>query len=181
VIQPEPAHDFDYWVDVAVDLGTVLAIVIGALWAGFKFKKFRTLKQKAEQSVEGELLGSSDGTRAIRARVALGNRGATKMPLRWCFVGVFAVWDPASKWTPIGGEPVLEHHDSLEPGEPITDEVLIPLVGNEKALAYRLEFIVHEQDPKGGDMTEWITRTVVPGELQPVGQEAHRSTEGTGE
>ena len=141
---------------------------MGVPW---KFAKGRTFKHRAELSVEGELLSSAD-KHAIRARVLLRNTGLTKIPLRGKFVRLHAMasatWRDGN-WKQLGTENVLQDHDWVEPGEPIDDEVLIPLSERDPALAYQLEFIVFEETerPFKSGQIQWTARRLIGGVLQP--------------
>jgi hypothetical protein len=157
------------WIGAVQNIVSVLAIILGAIWAYYKFLRGRTFSHRAELAVTGDLLGNED-KRAIRARVTLKNMGLTKLPLRTKVVRVDAIypagWDDR-KWERLTTVNVLEPHEWVEPQEPIADEVLIPLEGAQDALAFVVQAIVFERRKKGGGL-QWTAQQIVPSELTPL-------------
>lgn len=164
------------WVGTVLNVVQIVAIVVGAVWAYYKFVRGRTFARRAELSVAGEVL-SSDATAAVRARVSLRNTGAAKIPLRAKALYVHAAdqseWRPPRvTWRKVAALKVLEPHGWLEAQETIADDVVVPLPtpeSSEHPLVYRLECRVYEQRGgrrKGG--IKWTAEAIVPAGLRPA-------------
>jgi hypothetical protein len=162
----------------------IVAIVAGAGWAYFKFARGRTLKPRAELDVTGRVV-SDGGHRAMLAKVTFKNEGLSWIQFeRPAQKGVFVHELTAAQWP----EPdrsvawgdsvmrslVLEDHDWVEPGETVSDEVLVPLgSGDDEPLAYCVIARVAVRQRRvllrtvAGE--QWAANVVVPGRLEPVG------------
>src|SRR5262245_25092379 len=133
------------WVGAAQNAVAAAAIIIGAVWAYYKFLRGRTFSHRAELSILGVLL-EGHGRSGIRVRASVKNLGLTKLPLRLKIVRVLAIgeegWDD-SEWRWVKSVPAFEAHDWLEPQEIVTDELLVPLrAGESDALAYVVQLVV---------------------------------------
>ena len=169
------------WVDSVGGIAAVIniaAVVVGGVWAYFKFAKGRTFAYRMELSLEGGLLVAG-GVRALDVRVTLRNTGAAKVPLGQALkiVRVYgarrAEWlgDATLDWgDPLAIVEVLEHHAWIEAQEVIGDEVLVPVPSGEadQWLAYRCECMVVTGGRRGGGELRWTAYTVVPAALAGV-------------
>src|SRR5438093_1187516 len=73
--------NFGDWVSAAQNAVQIAAIVIGALWAYYKFFRGRIFRRRAEVGLDASLL-TEDSSRAIRAKATLTNTGGSDIPLR---------------------------------------------------------------------------------------------------
>ena len=180
------------WIRAVLALVQIAAIVIGALWAYWKFFKGRIFHRRAEPIVEASLL-SANSSYAIQAKVTLKNTGSADIPLRVTLLTVapYVAGDVDEYGRPLWPEVARAHafkdHDSVESQETIIDALLIPLRkddGPERGdvLAYRVTCQVYErrtaswldrlwgvllrrQVEVGGGIC-WTTKTIVPAALE---------------
>ena len=174
------------WISAALALVQIAAIVIGALWAYWKFFKGRIFHRRAEPTVEASLL-TADSSYAIRARVMLKNTGSADIPLRVTLLTVapYVAGDVDEygrpTWPEVARAHAFKDHVSVESQETIIDDLLIPLRkddGPERGgvLAYRVMCQAYERRtttwsdrvrkllrrPVEGTSICWTTKTVVP-------------------
>jgi hypothetical protein len=142
--------DWTGWVSVAQNGVQILALVVGAAFAYWKFFRGRTFHRRLEPTVNGERV-AADSVEAIRARVTLKNTGASNVPLHRKALRVFAVgpdgWGTTKtpEWERLATVPVFEEHEWVESEEVISDEVLIPVRPAELVpWAYRVVFVVDD-------------------------------------
>lgn len=158
------------WISAVADVVQTAAILVGAAWAYFKFVRGRIFARRTELTVSGELL--TDGAaRAMRARVALRNTGASDIPLRIAGVWVYAADTSSGRagepaWTEVAKAKVLTKHQAIEAQESIAEEVLVALPQAQPP-AYRVELRVYDQKKRGG-ATQWSSQSIVPGALRPA-------------
>jgi hypothetical protein len=162
----------------------IVAIVAGAGWAYFKFARGRTLKPRAELDVTGRIV-SDGGHRAVLAKVTFKNEGLSWIQFeKAAQKGVFVHELTAGRWPEadrnvewsdsVMRSLVLEDHDWVEPGETVSDEVLVPLgLSGDEPLAYRVVARVAVRQRRVLLRTvpgeQWAANVVVPGRLEPVG------------
>jgi hypothetical protein len=182
----------DGWVklaEIANDVATTLAILVGGAWAYFKFLRGRTFASRAELEVAGSLF-AYDRDQIIHAKVTLTNMGLSKLSLMPSGKVIYLYGIPASQWSPEGNvewqklvvSKVLEGHRWIEAQETVSDDALIPVpirgyAPDENWLAFRLQAQVWGKRPKGRKRgTRWIASVTVPAgikrsafdELQPT-------------
>jgi hypothetical protein len=165
------------WISAALNIAQIAAIVIGGLWAYWKFVKGRIFHKRAEPTVEASLL-SIGSSYAVRARVTLENTGSSDVPLRVTLL-ILAAYSGAlderghAQWRDVARAHAFcddagkRDHEEVESQETITDEVLIPLGPNDtpeqEVFAYRVTCQVYERRSSGrGGGICWTTKTVVP-------------------
>jgi hypothetical protein len=173
--------NFGDWVSAVQNAVQIAAIVIGAVWAYYKFFRGRTFHRRAEVRLDASLLAEAS-SRAVRAHATLVNTGTADIPLRVKAVKVlsFKRGDVDEKgrprWADVAIAPVFQDHGWIESQETITDDVLIPLSSDdadEGVVAFRVTCVVYERrrrrlsevlhlraDPGGGIC--WTTHTIVP-------------------
>ncbi len=129
-----------------------LAILVGGLWAYFKFARGRTFWRRLEPAITAEVV--HDGPVAMIVTVlTLKNVGLAQVPI--VHEGsALRIYSTETPHKPIGGQPmewteqgirsVFEEHDWVESGETICDEQLIP-VGAGDHCALRLELLVRSE------------------------------------
>lgn len=165
------------WISAVLALVQIAAIVIGALWAYYKFFRGRIFHKRAEPTVEPTLvrLGTSY---AVRAKLTLENTGSSDIPLRLTLLTLLAnnVGDVDEnghlRWREIGRAHAFKDdsgnpdHDEIESQETITDDLLIPIgpddTPDKGVLAYRVICHVYEKRTDGRDAICWTTKAIVP-------------------
>jgi hypothetical protein len=162
------------WISAALNIVQIAAIVIGALWAYWKFFKGRIFHKRAEPTVEARLL-AADSSYAIGARVTLKNTGSSDIPLRVTLISVstYVAGDVDEhgrpQWPEVARAHAFRDHESVESQETIVDDLLIPLrkehaPGRQAVLAYRVTCQVYERRKEGGGIC-WTTKTIVPASI----------------
>jgi hypothetical protein len=152
---------------------TSAAVVVGGIWAYFKFIRGRTFAHRAELDVTPSL-DQSTGASYLSVTVTLKNTGLSKLPLNANMkaVRLSGIAGDASDglrqaaWRRILTSPILETHAWLEAQETVTDTVVYSLhvsdVEGPRAAVYQIEAIVGSRrrliTRKG---TQWSARAVV--------------------
>lgn len=120
-------------VEIIGGLATVLAIVVGGIWAYFKFVKGRTFRPRLEVGILGEWR-EIDGTHLLQTTVSVKNIGASQVELlqRGTGLRISRIADSASGQVALAWEDgpviaILEDHAWIEPGETISDDALVRL------------------------------------------------------
>jgi hypothetical protein len=137
------------WADLVGTIITGLAILVGGLWAYFKFAKGRTFRPKVEIEMSGQWLTTErkkwlkvERQQWLQARIRVKNIGASKVRLRQEGTGLrvrvlaanqasppdYAKWERAIWYV------ILDDHAWIEPGETVSDDLLLNL-GTGPALA----------------------------------------------
>jgi hypothetical protein len=159
------------WIGAVLDLVQIAAIIIGALWAYYKFFRGRIFHKRAEPSVESSLLRTGSSY-AIRARVTLENTGSADIPLRVTLISVatYVAGDVDEhgrpQWPEVARAHAFRDHESVESQETIVDDLLIPLRKEDSpeeqaVLAYRVTCQAYERRSSGGGIV-WTTKAIVP-------------------
>jgi hypothetical protein len=137
----------------ASNIASSVAIIIGGVWAYFKFIKGRVFARRAELSVSSKFEESTE-TAYLSVTVTLKNNGMSKLPLNenMKLVRVLGlIPDPSTRlgvagWERIATFPILTQHAWLEAQEAVTDTVLCRLGRPDRAdrnhEAYQVEAIV---------------------------------------
>lgn len=120
--------------DILVAVVTTIAVIVGGLWAYFKLIKGRTFRPHVEVGVSAEWLGA-DGNLGLKVSVQVKNIGAAKVELLQNGTGtrisrIAGVQEdaPAERaWESLGVYEIFLHHEWIEPGETIVDDLLIRL------------------------------------------------------
>ena len=118
------------WADGAAALVQATAIVVGGIWAYFKFVRGRTFAKRAELSVTPTLLPEEKPK--LKVRATLRNAGLSKIPLRTQAVFIYGIYAAPTVENPIAtkeqqlGKPkkIFAAHQWIEAQETVTDEVL---------------------------------------------------------
>jgi hypothetical protein len=179
-----PAMNTGDWISAVLALVQIAAIIIGALWAYYKFFRGRIFHKRAEPSLEGTLVSAAESY-GVRVKLTLKNTGSSDIPLRVTLLTLAAhkVGDVDEKghlrWREVArahafrnddGEP---DHVEIESQETITDEVLIPIgpddTPNDEVFAYRIMCQVYETRKSGGGIC-WTTKAIVPVERATVSE-----------
>jgi len=121
---------------------TAVAVIIGAIWAYYKFVKGRTFRQRLK--IEAEAAWIEQGKHLfIHCSVALSNIGASQFDIvqEGTALRVFTLESPTSDpsgtivWKRVETAEIFARHSWIEPAEKIIDDVLVrPLNGDEKRI-----------------------------------------------
>ncbi len=111
-----------------------LALIVGGAWAYLKFLRGRTFAYRADIELAGEIVDLRRRP-AVMAHLSFTNTGLSKLPLKeggkviHLYGTSAAVWAPPAEleWRRIFTALVLAEHDWIEPGETVTEDVLLPL------------------------------------------------------
>jgi hypothetical protein len=194
------------WISAVLAIVQIAAIVIGAVWAYWKFFKGRIFHKRAEPIVDATLLRTGSSY-AIRARTTLKNTGSSDVPLRVTLLTVasYVTGDVDEygrpQWPEVARAHAFKDHEGVESQETIIDDVLIPLrkddgPGRTSILAYLITCKVFERrgEPRfrdrayamllqrelkvGGGIC-WTTKTVVPAAMEVVSPHDDSASEET--
>lgn len=128
-------------VQITSDIVKTLAILVGGIWAYIKFARGRTFAYRIELTVAPQLMRSEKGGTFLYVTVTLKNSGLARVPLdrQLKFITTYDTtrvsWNDGRnhEW---GKEllltPVFDDHDFMEPGESISEDVVIPLPAKAK-------------------------------------------------
>jgi hypothetical protein len=182
----EPAS-WTSWADGAAALAQAAAIVVGGIWAYFKFIRGRTFAKRAELTVTPTLLPERKPT--LKVRATLRNAGLSKLPLRTQAVFIYGVYAAPTADNPIAtreqqlGKPrkIFAAHQWIEAQETVTDELLLLVPDSQFAsehqwLAFRVECRVYGRRRSKGALT-WTASAVVAAEARD-GDGTNTSTAG---
>jgi hypothetical protein len=124
--------DVKTWVDIAGTFVTAAAVVIGGVWAYFRFVRNRTYRPRLE--IEMEARRHDVGTPLVEANVTVKNIGASDVRLRQHGTGlrVSRIEDPIPAdgivhWKSLGVFSILKEHAWIEPSESVTESMLLSL------------------------------------------------------
>jgi len=113
---------------------TGLAVIIGGIWAYFKFVKGRTFRPRLEVDMSGQWR-KVDGKQLLQARIMVKNIGASNVTLlqkgTGLRVSLLAAHQPAPpapvEWEGQRVFEILKEHAWIEPGETVSDDLLLDL------------------------------------------------------
>ena len=123
---------------------TAAAVLVGAIWAYYKFVRGRTFKPRLRIEAQAEWLTQFDQL-FIHARVCLTNIGASKISVVQQGTGLrISTLQPgptgsSTRWRRLSTVAIVEHHSWIEPSETISDDVLIGGQGAKSKGIVRLE------------------------------------------
>jgi hypothetical protein len=167
--------DWTTWADGVASLVQAGAIVIGGIWAYFKFVRGRTFAKRAELSVTPTLL--PEQRPKLKVTATLRNAGLSKLPLRTQAVFLYGIYAAPTAENPIAtgeqqlGKPkkIFAAHEWIEAQETVTDELLFLVPDSQFAsehdwLAFRVECRVYAKRRRPGALS-WTASAVVPAEV----------------
>jgi hypothetical protein len=120
------------WIEAAKNIVSALAIIVGGVWAYYKFFKGRIFNRRAELTTSASLI-TTTAPHAIRAKVTLENTGSSEIPLRAKILraSILEAGHVDAKGRPVWDEvataPVFADHEWLESQEEVADDVVITL------------------------------------------------------
>lgn len=127
--------DAKTWVDIVGGIVTVLAVIIGGLWAYFNFVKGRTYRPHLEVALSGQWR-HVDKHEYLQTRISVKNIGKSVVSLNQKGTGLrvsvlgtqtLAQAPKECIWSALRVFPVLADHDWIEPGETVSDDLLLDL------------------------------------------------------
>jgi hypothetical protein len=121
-------------VDIVGTVVTAVAVAVGGLWAYFKFVKGRTYRPRLEVGMSGRWR-QVDGTDLLHARIIVRNIGNSVVTLLQRGTGLRVSVPAADQgtapaavaWTVLRVFEILGEHEWIEPGETVSDDVLLNL------------------------------------------------------
>jgi hypothetical protein len=155
-------------VDIIGTSVTAAAVIIGGVWAYFKFVKGRTYRPRLEPGLSGEWR-LVDGKRLLQARITAKNIGASKFTLLQEGTGLrISVLAPdqspapaLADWKRLTVFEVLREHQWIEPGETVSDDLLLDL-GTSEPVATLFEARLVCRWSRWGRNIDVFTRQVIP-------------------
>jgi hypothetical protein len=120
--------------DIFASVVTSAALIVGGVWAYFRFVKERTYRPRIDVYMGGEWVGvAGEGLLLLRVRVK--NIGAAVVDLRQegtglklsCDRGARSKPPAAVAWKTLRVFTILSEHAWIEPGETISDDLLVRL------------------------------------------------------
>jgi len=167
MIETPPSSGFQAVIGNIKTIAETLGLVIGGLWAYYKFFKGRTFRPRLELTLGGRAWQAKHVTH-VTASVQIKNVGLSKLELSQEGSGlrVFSHALARPPDTPAVVEwkrqitlPVFEKHKWIEPGETISDQTLIALAHNDHS-AVKLELRIVSNG------IEWNSLTIVEPDTQ---------------
>jgi hypothetical protein len=143
-------------------IAETLGLIIGGMWAYYKFFKGRTFRPRLELSVAGKAWHSKNVTH-LTASAEIKNVGLSKLELsqEGSALRIFshALTKPEGtpavvEWERLITLPVFEKHKWIEPGETISDQMLMALPDNDQS-AIKLELRIVSNE------IEWNSLTII--------------------
>jgi hypothetical protein len=121
-------------IDILGTVVTAAAVILGGMWAYFKFVKGRTYRPRLGVRLAGQWR-PVNGRQLLHARITVENIGASKVTLlqrgTGLRVSVLANDQPVAPasvaWEHLKVFEILREHEWIEPGETVSDEVLLNL------------------------------------------------------
>lgn len=156
-------------VDVLGTIVTAAAVLVGGLWAYFRFVKDRVYRPRLEVGLFGQWRQVAGGS-VLHARVTVKNIGATDVELLQEGTGLVAATmdheQPAPPadvtWTPVHASPILVDHQWIEPHETISDDLLLRL-GLAAPQPVLLRCVLRwKWTSRSGDIVIVVARKIIP-------------------
>ncbi len=148
---------------------TAVALAVGGLWAYFKFVKGRTYRPRLEVEMSGQWR-QLDGMDLLHARVTVRNIGNSAVTLLQRGTGLRVSVPAADQgtapvavaWTVLHVFEILGEHEWIEPGETVSDDVLLNL-GIPEPVPVRFESrLVWQWSGRDSDDIVVFSRQVLP-------------------
>ena len=151
-------------IDGAHKLAQIVAIVIGGIWAYYKFFRGRTFRPRLEPALEASILQIA-ALRHLKVKARVKNVGLSRVVIDREVSGLRVfVYEPADgvatskvgsvDWQRVRTVDVFKEHGWVEPGETIEDNWLFA-VSDQQAAAFRLELKL------AGPKTDWSANAVI--------------------
>ena len=148
----------------------IAAIIVGGIWAYYKFFRGRTFRPRLEPTLEASIIQIAS-LRHLKVKARVKNVGLSRVVIDREVSGLRVfVYEPpdgfaADKvsqidWQRVRTVDVFKDHGWVEPGETIDDNWLFS-VANHQAAAFRLELKL------AGPKTDWYANAVVEAAARP--------------
>jgi hypothetical protein len=126
--------DVDKWAGIIEAAATTVAIVVGGVWAYYRFFKDRVYRPRVQLGLDAGLVTKSN-QRVLVCRLTVKNMGNTQITLQHGGTGL-RIWTPAAQatspnawvlvvWARQVTGPILEAHDWIESDETVSDELVV--------------------------------------------------------
>lgn len=151
------------WADAVASLTQALAIVLGGLWAYFKFVRGRTFAHRLEVGINASTVQTARGP-ALRVKATVKNVGLTKLTLRLATLSLSTIRTIASEVqeSEYKRTPLFTKHQWVEANETITDEAMFLVPAEPDLVGVRLEFEAIERRRWRGGGLAWQATAVIP-------------------
>ena len=149
---------------------TILAILIGGIWAYFNFFKGRVYRIRVEPTISGKVF-DKDGTTYLIVKLQLKNAGLSKVDIQHKGSG-FRIFTYKEEGQPPDTQPVeserlgtfsiFEDHGWIESGETIVEEQLVSIPNNHHfAFLLELRVVAHRVSfkTKNANFREWSVKS----------------------
>jgi hypothetical protein len=141
------------WLEIAEKGASIAAIVIGAAWVYLNTLRGRVFKPKLAVNLQVSR-ESAGQTPLVRARIAVDNKGLTRVRFDQEGTGLTLRYSPAPLSTPLPVTlrfdhhavfAVLQDHTHIEPGVTIVEELLLQVPDDaSRACELRLTVVAHK-------------------------------------
>ena len=142
---------------------TVLAIIIGGIWAYFNFVRSRTYRPRLEIYVTG-LVRQHEERQFLHLSFSVKNVGLTNFDISQTGTGMqlesygeraYIPEVHAAPWERVTTLPILMNHSIIEPAETVKEEKLI-IISEEEVIAYKVTLRLMSVDN-----TEWQISSII--------------------
>ncbi len=146
--------DTKTWVDIISTSVTTVAVLVGAVWAYFKFAKGRTFRPRVRIDLAAQWRTIANAP-VLHVRVTLKNMGASQITIVQSGTGLrLALPAPAVQHTrqvqwsePQETFEVFKDHAWLEPSETITDEQLVDIGQKAELMRLQCRIVLNRRAP----------------------------------
>jgi hypothetical protein len=171
-------ENFDQLTSAIDHLVTVAALIVGGIWAYYKFFKSRTFVPRLVFSIKGSVFAMGKG-RIVVAAFKIKNVGLSQIKFREQsnLARILAyTQEPKDKikrieWKLLRTYNVFERHSWIEPGETITDEIAISVCTQEHVvflIELRTVGGVPNRKEQVVKFQEWLERTILPANVHDL-------------
>jgi hypothetical protein len=172
-------------VDIVGTAVTAAAVMIGGIWAYFKFVKGRTYRPRLEAGLSGQW-SLVDGRHLLQARITVKNIGASMVRLlqegTGLRVSVLAPDQPAAPacaaWKNLRVFEILGEHEWIEPEETVSDDLLLDLGISEPVSTLFEARLVWRWSRRGGNIVVFARQVIPVDSMIGGGEESTAATSG---
>jgi hypothetical protein len=153
--------------DIVRNVATAVALIVGGIWAYFKFVKGRTYRPRLEIGLFGQWR-LINGEHQLHARITVKNIGASVVTLlqpgTGLRVSLLATEQPAAPapavWESQRVFKVLVEHQWIEPGETVSDDLLLRLDVTDPVPTLFEARLVWRWSKRGGNIEVFARRVI---------------------
>jgi hypothetical protein len=181
-----PLDNIKTFVDIVGTSVTAVALIIGGVWAYFKFVKGRTYRPRLEVGLFGQWR-SVDDKDLVQARITVKNIGASVVTLlqegTGLRVSVLAPDQPKAPtsaiWERLKVFEILTDHNWIEPGETVSDDLMLDLgVSDPMLTLFEARLVWRWSRPDGNIVV--FARQIIPVDSTVDGLEKGHAGDGQG-